>query len=389
MSGMNVYLDNAATTRVCEEAIDAMLRVMREDYGNPSSTHSPGRYAAAVLSGARSKVAGALGARPDDVCFTSGGTESDNWAILGAAETMSRKGKHIVTSAIEHDAVLSPVNKLENSGWDVTYIKPDSSGRISAEAFAEALRDDTVIASIMLVNNETGAVNPVGDYSREIKRRRLSTVLHTDAVQGFCKIPFTADTLGADLITVTAHKIHGPKGVGALYARRGLRLPPLMLGGGQESGRRSGTEPIPAIAGFGEAAWLAYNRREKDAEHARALRDYIIGLIRDELPEAVMIGEGDSPYILSLSLPGYMSETVMNRLDSVGVYIAKSAACKKGARSRVLEAMGLSDDVINGVLRVSLSRYNTIEEAGYFAEMLANASKTLINNAKSTVRRKR
>ena len=381
---MKVYFDNAATTKVREEAIDAMVRVMRDDYGNPSSTHYAGRYAATVLSGARGKIAAALGAMPDEIVFTSGGTESDNLAILGCAGTAShngkpRSGKHIITSGIEHDAVLEATKHLEGLGWDVTYLLPDSSGRVSADSFSGALRDDTVLASIMLVNNETGAVNPVNEYAREIKRRRLSTILHTDAVQGFCKIPFTVDTLGADLVSVSAHKIHGPKGIGALYIKKGAKLQPMLHGGGQEQGKRAGTEAIPAIAGFGEAAYCANLERETTYEAARALERHIFDLVSRELPDAVFLRVGgESPYIINLSLPGYKSEVLMNALEADGICVSNSAACKKGARSRVLEAMGLSDDIIDGALRVSLSRYNTREEAEYFVKALEKAASRLV-----------
>jgi len=354
-----------------------MLLVMRERYGNPSSSHSMGRSAAFELAEARKNIADTLGAIPDEICFTSGGTESDNWAVLGAAELQTRKGRHIITSNIEHDAVLQPIKKLQSAGWDVTYLMPDSAGRIPAEDFAAALREDTVLASVMLVNNETGAVNPVGAYAAEIKRRGIGTILHTDAVQAFCKIPFTAKTLGAQLITVSAHKIYGPKGAGALYIKSGVKLPPLILGGGQESGKRSGTEALPAIAGFGEAARLGRIELDAAAAGARKLREYTVRLLNDEIPYAVTNGEGDSPYILSLSLPGYKSEVLMNFLEGEGIYVSKSAACKKGERSRVLEAMRLDRRVVDGALRVSFSSESTIDEAERFIGALKKASATL------------
>ena len=375
---MIAYFDNASTTMIRDEVIKAMLRVMHEGYGNPSSVHTMGRRAAGELETARGSIAQTLGAKPDEVFFTSGGTEADNWAVFGCAEAFSRIGRHIITSAIEHDAVTEPVKKLERTGWDVTYLSPDGHGRIPVGDFAAALREDTVFASIMLVNNETGAINPVGEYSKEIKRRGLNTVLHTDAVQGFCKIPFTVKTLGAELVTVSAHKIHGPKGIGALYVKKGLKLPPLILGGGQESGKRAGTEAMPAIAGFGEAAGLGSLEREKSAAAAHKLRGYITGRLSAELPEAIIIGNGGSPYLLSLSLPGYSSEVLMSYLEGEGIYVSKSAACKKGARSRVLEAMRLRNDIIDGALRVSFSRFNTLDEAEYFVDTLKKASQTLI-----------
>ena len=375
---MNVYFDNAASTMVRDEAIEAMLLVMRERFGNPSSMHDAGRRAAGELAGARRGVADALGAQPENVYFTSGGTEADNWAILGSADSLRHKGKHMITSTIEHSAVFDPFKKLEGAGWEITYLSPDSAGRISAEVFSSALRDDTVFASIMLVNNETGAVNPLGEYSKEIRRRGLSTVLHTDAVQGLCKIPFTVKSLGVELITVSSHKIHGPKGVGALYIKDGLKLSPLILGGGHEKGLRGGTEALPAAVGFGEAARLGRLEFEDTASAVRGLREYVSELLRAQLPEVVFIGEGDSPFLLCISLPGFKSEVLMTYLDSRGICVSKGSACKKGARSRALEAMGLGNDVIDGALRLSFSRYNTREEGEYFVRVLKEASKSLL-----------
>ena len=374
---MEVYFDNAASTKVRDEAIDAALSVMRDSFGNPSSTHHMGRRAAHELDAARKKVADALGARPEEVFFTSGGTESANWAVIGSAEALSRRGKHIITSAIEHDALFMSAKKLESMDWEVTYLMPDSTGRIAAESFASALREDTVFASIMHVNNETGIINPVSDYSKEIKRRKLGTILHTDSVQGFCKIPFSARTLGADLITISAHKIHGPKGAGALYIKAGVNLPAMLLGGGHESGKRSGTEALPSISGFGEAARLGKLEMGETSESVRKLRDHIIGRLAEALPQAVIIGTGDSPFLLSLSLPGYKSEVLMNYLDGEGICVSKSAACKKGSRSRVLEAMRLKNEVIDGALRVSFSRYNTLDEAEHFVKTLKRATEKL------------
>ena len=375
---MNVYFDNAASTIVRDEAVGAALRVMRENYGNPSSVHSMGREAADELEAARKNVAEALGANPDNVYFTSGGTESGNWAVLGAADAYVRKGGHILTSAIEHDAIMESAKKLENLGMDVTYLTPDGSGRIPAEAFASALRENTVLASVMLVNNETGAVNPVDEYAKEIKRRGLGALLHTDAVQGFCKIPFNVNKLGADLVTISAHKIHGPMGTGALYVKSGVKLPPVMLGGGHEKGLRSGTEALPAIAGFGVAARLGRLELNETSASVRRLREYIILRLQEELPGVVIIGDGDSPFLLGLSFPGYKSEVLMNFLDSEGICVSKGSACKKGARSRVLEAMRLKNEVIDGALRVSFSRYNTPEEGEFFVQTLKRASQTLL-----------
>lgn len=375
---MNVYLDNAASTKVRDEAVDAMVFVMTERFGNPSSMHACGRLARDEMDNARKNIADALGAEAKNVYFTSGGTEANNWAILGAADSFIRKGNHIITSAIEHSAVLDPVKKLESKGFEVTYLMPDITGRIPPHVFSDALRDDTVFASIMLVNNETGSVNPICEYANEIKHRGLETILHTDAIQGLCKIPFTVKSLGADLITVSSHKLHGPKGVGALYVKNGVKLAPLILGGNHENGIRGGTEALPAAVGFGIAAHLGMAELDDVSSKVRGLRDYISERLKAEIPDVVFIGEGDSPFILSISLPGYMSEVLMSFLDGEGVCVSRSAACKKGARSRTLEAMKLSNDVIDGSLRVSFSRYSSKDEADYFITVLKKASETLL-----------
>lgn len=376
---MNVYFDNAATTRVRHEAAERMCRVMEECYGNPSSTHEMGRQAKKELDLAREQVAGAIGAKPEDVYFTSGGSEADNWAIAGLEKLTFRRGKHAITTAVEHDAVRRPMERLADQGWEITWLKPDGDGRIAAEDFENALRPDTVFASVMLVNNETGAVNPVGEMAAAIRRRKTGTILHTDAVQGLCKVPINVRKLGADLISLSSHKICGPKGCGALYISPGVKLPPLILGGGQEKGRRAGTEAMPAIAGFAEAVCLGMAEMDETTERMRRLRDWLAEAVPAQIPGAVIIGKGDAPHILSLSLPGYRSEVLMNCLEQDGISVSKSSACKKGGRSHVLEAMGLPDRVIDGALRVSFSRYSTQEEAAYFLQRLRAAAERLIH----------
>ena len=376
---MNVFFDNAATTRVRHEAAERMCRVMEECYGNPSSTHEMGRQAKKELDLAREQVAGAIGAKPEDVYFTSGGSEADNWAIAGLEKLTFRRGKHVITTAVEHDAVRRPMERLADQGWEITWLKPDRDGRIAAEDFENALRPDTVFASVMLVNNETGAVNPVGEMAAAIRRRKTGTILHTDAVQGLCKVPINVRKLGADLISLSSHKICGPKGCGALYISPGVKLPPLILGGGQEKGRRAGTEAMPAIAGFAEAVCLGMAEMDETTERMRRLRDWLAEAVPAQIPGAVIIGKGDAPHILSLSLPGYRSEVLMNCLEQDGISVSKSSACKKGGRSHVLEAMGLPDRVIDGALRVSFSRYSTQEEAAYFLQRLRAAAERLIH----------
>ena len=373
---MEIYLDNAATTRVCPEAADAAYKVMTENYGNPGSTHKLGREARAVLDDSRKKLAAALGCAPKEVYFTSGGTESDNWAILEGAYLQRRVGRHIISSAVEHDAVRKPLEKLAREGYEVTLLSPDSTGAISADAVRAALREDTALVTLMMVNNETGAVTDIAGVARALRAAKSKALLHTDAVQGFMKEPFSAKTLGADMISVSGHKVHAPKGIGALYIRQGLKLPAHILGGGQEEGMRSGTEPMPQIAAFGEAVRIAKAEMPEANKRMEALRAQCVQTLTDTVPGIVFLG-GGSAHILSLSLPGYRSEVLMNYLEAKGIYVSKSSACKRGKRSHVLEAIGAPDKVIDGALRVSFSRYTTVEECVSFCEALAAARKEL------------
>ena len=366
---MEHYLDNAATTKVCPDAAEAALNVMTNIYGNPSSTHTKGREAKKILDASRKTVASALGARPEELVFTSCGSESDNWALLSGAEAMRRFGKHIISSQVEHDAIRNTLAKLEQQGFEVTRLKPDGTGKIPAEAVKEALRDDTILVSLMLVNNETGAVNDVRAVSDLLKEAGSRALLHTDAVQAFLKVPFTAGSLGADLISVSGHKIHAPKGIGALYIKNGLRLKPFIAGGEQESGRRAGTEAMPQIAAFAAACRLG-SAAEQMAVQKAELTERLCAAI----PELRYIPT-EAPHILSISMPGWRSEVLMNFLEAREVYVSRSSACKQGKRSHVLEAIGLRSDVIDGALRIGLSRYTTEEDLTALVEGLSAARK--------------
>lgn len=374
---MKVYFDNAATTKPCDEAVAAMVMAMTESYGNPSSGYGLGREAAAKLREARENVALALGAKPEEVFFTSGGTEGDNWAIRGAAHQMRHAGRHIITSEIEHDAVKSTMKALEAEGYSVTYLSPDKSGRITAESVTAALREDTVLVSLMLVNNEIGSVNPIADISGAVRKAGSKAIIHTDAVQGFLKVPFTPKKLGADLVTISSHKIHGPKGCGGLYIRQGLRMTGILTGGGQENGLRPGTEAMPAIMGFGAAAKVGKAHFSENTAKMRELKEYTVTRLKAAMPEVITIGESDAPHIVNISLVGYRSEVLMNYLDAMGICVSKSSACKRGARSHVLEAMRLPPEVIDGAIRISFSRCNTKEEADYFVSKLSEAASKL------------
>ena len=373
---MEVYLDNAATTRVCPEVADIAYKTMLDNYGNPSSTHTKGREAKAVLDKARKQLAAALDCAPGEVYFTSCGSEGDNWAIINGAESMRRKGLHIISSEVEHDAVRKSMDELKRRGFEVTMLKPESDGSISPEAVAAALRPDTVLVSLMMVNNETGAVTDIAAVAKALKKAKSIALLHTDAVQGFMKVPFSAKRLGADMITVSGHKIHAPKGIGALYIKTGVKIKPYIMGGAQESGLRAGTEAMPQIAAFGKACELAKASMNDATERMAQLRQYAAGRIVAEMPEAVIIG-GGAPHILSVSLPGWRSEVLMNFLEARSVFVSRSSACKKGGRSHVLEAMGLPAEVIDGAVRISLSRYTTKDELDELCSALKDAHDNL------------
>lgn len=373
---MDIYLDNAATTRVCPEAADMAYRVMTEQYGNPSSTHARGREAKKLLDAARRELALCLGCQPKELAFTSCGSEADNWALLSGAWAASSRGGHVISSMAEHDAVRKSLDELERRGYEVTRLPPDPSGAVPVQAVLDALRPDTVLVSLMLVNNETGAVNDIPGLARALKKAAPKVLLHCDAVQGFLKVPFTVKSLGADMVTISGHKIHAPKGIGALYIRSGLHLRPLILGGSQEDGRRAGTEAMPAICAFGEAARLGRALMAESTERMAGLRQRAASRLLAENPGLVVIG-GGAPHILCVSLPGYRSEVLMSVLESRGISVSKSSACKKGGRSHVLEAMGLPAPVIDGALRLGLSRYTTAEELDAFCLCLREARETL------------
>ena len=362
-----IYFDNSATTRPCPEAVAAMTELLTDCWANPSALYGPGLAAEQRLSRARRQVAAAMGAEPERVFFTSGGTEADNWALAGAVRRLGKRGKHIVTTAVEHHAVLNPARDLTARGFDVTFLQPDADGRVTVEALEAALRPDTILVSVMMVNNESGAVMPVAEMTRAVRRRCPNALFHTDAVQGFLKVPFRAKTLGADLITVSGHKVHGPKGVGALYIRPGLPLPPLLLGGGQEKGFRSGTEGTPAICGFGAACEAGTAHLQADIDHMAALRDLCRTLL-SELPGVELTGRGDAPHIVGFSIPGHRSQELINRLQDHGICVSAGSACAKGHRSHVLEAMGLPPKVIDGAVRVSFCPANTEAEVRTLAE---------------------
>ena len=373
---MEHYLDNAATTRVCPEAAEAAVEAMLSIYGNPSSTHTKGREAKKLLDSCRRDVSAALGCDPAELVFTSCGSESDNWAIIAGAESMKRRGKHIISSAVEHDAVRKSLDILESRGFEVTRLMPDASGAVPVEAVKAALREDTVLVTLMTVNNETGGVTDIGAIAKMLKAEKSPALLHTDAVQAFMKVPFKAKTLGADMISISGHKIHAPKGIGALYIRKGLRLSPFIAGGAQEDSRRAGTEAMPQIAAFAAACRIANGSFNENIRKMQSMKELAVRELTEKIPEIVII-PGASPHILSVSLPGWRSEVIMNLLETKEIYVSKSSACKKGARSHVLEAMGLDSAVIDGAIRIGLSRYTTEEDIHALADGILEAKTRL------------
>ncbi len=369
-----IYLDHSATTKPCPEAVAAMYEMLTQCWGNPSSVHGLGIQAERKLKEARRAVADCLGAEPERVFFTSGGTEADNWAIFGAAERLGKRGRHIITTAVEHHAVLHPMQKLQAQGFEVTYLQPDESGCVPVERLTDALRPDTILVSVMMVNNETGAVMPIEQMIRATRRRSPLALFHTDAVQGFGRTPFKAKTLGADLIAISGHKVYAAKGVGALYVKNGLPLPPLLRGGGQERNYRSGTEALPAIVGFG-AACAAMDPAAEIA-HLTALRD----LCRRELaqvPGLCFLGRGDAPHIVNVAIPGLRSQGLINCLQDHEIYVSAGSACSRGHRSHVLEAMGLPPAAIDGSIRISFGRDNSPEDVTALRDALLAAVRVL------------
>ena len=354
-----IYLDNSATTKPCPEAVEAMAKAMTQDWGNPSALYGFGISSARLLRTARNQVAAAMGAEPDRVYFTSGGTEADNWAVFGTVKKLGKRGRHIITTVLEHPAVLQCMAALEAQGFEVTYLTPDEDGTVTVDALKAALRKDTILVSIMMVNNEVGSVMPIAQMAKLTHRVCPDAIFHTDAVQGFLKVPFTAKTLGADLITVSSHKVHGPKGAGALYISPRLKsFPPLILGGGQEGGYRSGTEGTPAVFGFGAACAAVSATFRQDTEREGQLLALLVQEL-GELEGVVINGCHAAPHILNIGIPGVPTQNSINLLQDAGICVSAGSACAKGHRSHVLTAMKIAPEIIDGSFRVSLCRDTT------------------------------
>ena len=367
-----IYLDNSATTKPCSEAVLAMTTALAETWGNPSALYQFGFDANHALRTARRRVASAMGAEPDRVFFTSGGTEADNWAVFGTAKRFGKKNKHIITTAIEHHAILNSMKELESQGFEVTYLQPDGEGRITTDALKAALRKDTILVSVMMVNNEVGSLMPIAQMAKLVRKMCPGAIFHTDAVQGFLKIPFAAKTLGADLITVSSHKVHGPKGAGALYISPKLKsFPPFMIGGGQEGGYRSGTEATPAIFAFAAACEAVSATFKEDSIREKALLEELVSRL-SQLDGIVINGCHEAPHILSLSVPGVLTQSIINILQDHDICVSAGSACAKGHRSHVLQAIKCSEKVMDSSFRVSLCRDTTQEEIDTFISVIKN-----------------
>jgi cysteine desulfurase len=371
----DIYLDNSATTRPYPEAVEAMIEMLQTHYGNPSSLHRKGLTAEKEVDKARDRIARALGVKKTELLFTSGGTEANNLALFGAAQQYVSRGKHIITTQIEHACVFEAAEELQKRGYDVTFLPVNADGAVELEDVKRAWRDDTILVSIMYVNNETGAIQPIQKIGAFLKDKR-KTLFHVDAVQAFGKFPLKIKEAGIDLLSVSSHKIHGPKGVGALYIRDGVHLAPLFYGGGQERNVRSGTENVPGIVGFGAAAERAMREMKEASERMSGLRDLLIRelaqieRVRINTPAAAGLA---APHIVNASFPGVRGEVLVHALETAGIFVSTGSACssKDKIYSRVLQVTGLPEPELEGAIRFSLSAATTEEEIRTTVQILA------------------
>ena len=369
-----VYLDNSATTRCLESVADIVTKVMCEDYGNPSSMHMKGVQAENYVKMARMVIAKNLKVNEKEIFFTSGGTESDNWAIIGAAMANHRAGNHLITTCIEHPAVLRTMEYLESQGFLVTYLPVDEFGRIRLQDLENALTPNTILVSIMHTNNEIGALQPIAEAGNIIKRYNPNIVFHVDAVQGYGKFRIAPKKMGVDMMSVSGHKIHGPKGIGFLYINEKVKIKPISYGGGQQKGMRSGTDNVPGMAGLAKAVEEVYQSLEKDVEHLYALKEYFInGLL--QIPDVKIngyTGFDSAPHIVSVSIRSIRSEVMLHALEDRGIYVSAGSACSshKATTSATLRAIGVEKDLLDSTIRFSFSIFTTREEIDYTLKVL-------------------
>ena len=374
---MECYLDNSATTAVTPEVAALAAHIMTEQYGNPSSLHRRGFWAERALTEARGQVAAVLRCRPEEIIFTSGGTESNNLALLGAARAARRRGNRIVTTAVEHHSVLAVCRQLESEGFEVAYVSPDAGGVITPESFAAACDEKTVLASCMMVNSETGALHDIPAIAAACRRKNPGILFHADCVQAFGRLELAPARWGVQLVSVRGHKIHAPKGVGALYVAKGVRLLPPLYGSGQERGLRPGTENLPGICAMGLAAERMNARRAENAAHFTALRQKLITNLSQSPAVCINSPEAAAPYIINLSVEGIRSEIMIHYLEQFEIYVSSGSACAKGERSHVLTAMGLPEDRIDSAIRVSMTDTTAEEEIDEFCRRLLQGAATL------------
>ncbi len=362
---MEVYFDNAATTAVYPEVKELMVKLMEEDYGNPSSLHMKGIMAENYIKEARNQIARHLKCQEKELVFTSGGTESNNLAILGAALAKRRAGKHIITTGIEHASVRETAEFLSKEGFLISYVDVDETGRVDLEHLKSLIREDTILVSTMYVNNEIGTIEPIADIAKLVHDESKSALYHVDGVQAFGKLTFSPKKLGVDLLSISGHKIHGPKGSGALYIKDGVRIRPIIYGGGQQKAMRSGTENVPAIAGMGLAADIIYTNHGERIEKIKALKDRFIEHVTKL--ERVFDNSGDAPHIASVSFAGVRSEVMLHALEERGIYVSSGSACSSNKQhaSNVLTAIKLPQERLESTLRFSFSEFNTMEELNY------------------------
>ena len=373
---MDIYLDNSATTKPCKEAIGKMMYVLENVYGNPSSLHTLGLDAEKEVTAARIIAAKQLGADKDEVFFTSGGTEANNTAVFGAAYARRKTGNKIVTTSIEHSSVYESCKELERQGFEVVFLEPESDGNISTEQLNNAIDKNTILVSVMMINNETGVKLPVDKIAKIIKKNNAPALFHCDAVQAFGKVPVRPSKIGADLVSVSSHKIHGPKGVGVLYVKKGTYIKPLLYGGEQQKKVRPGTEAVPLICGFG-AAIENIGSMSDNLKRTTELHDYAVKRLSKVSGVEINSPQDGLPYILNVSAVGVRSETMLHFLADKGIYISSGSACAKGKKSHVLKALGLSDDLADSALRVSFSRYNSKDDIDELIKAIINANITL------------
>lgn len=366
---MEVYVDNSATTKVSDSVMEVITRAMREDYGNPSSLHNKGMIAENYIKHAREQIAKTLCCEEKELIFTSCGTESDNMALFGVAEAYKRDGMHLITTKVEHAAILNSMKRLEDMGYEVTYLDVDSNGRISLDDLKAAIRPDTILVSIMYVNNEVGAVMPIREAGKLIKEVNPKTLFHVDAIQAYSKFDINPKRDNIDLLSVSGHKIHGPKGVAFLYVKDKTKIKPIIFGGGHQNGLRSGTENVPGVAGMGQACEDAYCNLDKTREYLYGLRDYLIeGL--EKIDGVIINGDkshNNAPHIISVSVPNVRAEVLLHALEEKGIYVSAGSACSsnKPQVSATLKAMGLPKDRLESTVRISLTDTNTKEEMDY------------------------